>query len=322
MLLSLIIPVYNVEKYIERCLLSCINQLINYIDYEIIVVNDGTKDNSMDIVSKYCSKYPHLIKTVSQENKGLSSARNVGLNLAKGDYIWFIDSDDWISSNSLNMIELKLIKEQPDILALCAANIIDDLPIRRNEYKDETPKIGKEAFNKLISPCAPFAVYKKSFLHTNNLYFYEGIYHEDSEFMPKAYYKANKVSFLNQIVYNVYQNPTSITRTINPKKAFDIITVCKSLNIFSKEVSSECIKHLNDLIAMNFNTALSHSHAMDSTTRREFNRTIYTNRYLLDHLKYSSVLKYKIEYVLFKLFPCNTIEIYNLIQILNFGKNK
>ena len=309
MFISLIIPVFNVEKYIERCLLSCINQNISCDDYEIIVVNDGTPDRSMDIVNEYHKNYPHLIKTFSQENKGLSAARNAGLKLAKGDYIWFIDSDDWITTDCLSSIYLKIQKETPDILALCAANIINEKAIRRNKYLDETPKTGKDAFNKMISPCAPFSIYKRDFLIKNNLFFYEGIYHEDSEFMPRAYYNASKVSFHNDIVYNVYPNPQSITRTVNPKKAFDIITVCNSLSDFAKNISKECIKHLSFLIYL-----------MSETDIKKLNEIIYNNRKILVYLKESDISKYKLEYYLFILFPRKYVKIYKILQLFNLKK--
>ena len=95
--LSIIVPVYNVQDYIERCLTSIINSDLERIQYEIIVVNDGTKDGSMLVVNDYLKKYEH-IKVFEQENQGLSSARNTGMAHAVGKYIWFVDSDDYIDS--------------------------------------------------------------------------------------------------------------------------------------------------------------------------------------------------------------------------------
>ena len=109
MFISLVIPVYNVEKYIDNCIKSCLEQNIQDEDYEIIIINDGTKDKSMDKVDIYYKQYPNLIKIYNQENKGLSAARNLGLNMANGDYIWFIDSDDWITTNCLAEIRYKLL---------------------------------------------------------------------------------------------------------------------------------------------------------------------------------------------------------------------
>ena len=93
MKLSIIIPVYNVEKFITRCLHSCVSQNLSINEFEIVVVNDGTRDNSMKFVSQFAEEYSN-ISIINQENKGLSAARNRGLSVAKGDYVWFVDSDE------------------------------------------------------------------------------------------------------------------------------------------------------------------------------------------------------------------------------------
>ncbi|MDH6314239.1 glycosyltransferase involved in cell wall biosynthesis [Parabacteroides sp. PFB2-10] len=101
--LSLIIPVYNVEAYLEECLDSCLEQDIPHSDYEIIAINDGSPDGSLAILERYAAKYPN-ITVLSQENRGLSATRNRGIEVAKGEYIWFIDSDDWIEKNCLSSL--------------------------------------------------------------------------------------------------------------------------------------------------------------------------------------------------------------------------
>ena len=103
--LSVIVPVYNVEKYIDKCLNSLVNQGID--DYEIIVINDGTKDNSQEIIDKYVDKYPNLVKSYIKENGGLSDARNYGVARASGEYITFIESDDYIEPDTYkNMLDI------------------------------------------------------------------------------------------------------------------------------------------------------------------------------------------------------------------------
>ena len=111
MKLSIIIPVYNVEQYIGRCLQSCLCQPhVTEADYELVIVNDGTKDNSMTIVEGMVHGMNNVI-IVNQRNQGLSMARNAGLKAAKGDYVWFVDSDDWISEDCLYEI-LNRLKQQ------------------------------------------------------------------------------------------------------------------------------------------------------------------------------------------------------------------
>lgn len=105
MKLSIIIPIYNVEKYIERCAESVLNQNVPPSQYEVIFVNDGTKDNSVEILKKAINFNIHSnFQIRDKENGGLSSARNFGLEHATGDYVWFVDSDDWIESNCLAKI--------------------------------------------------------------------------------------------------------------------------------------------------------------------------------------------------------------------------
>lgn len=100
MKLSIIIPTYNVQDYLERCISSCLNQNIDINSYEIIVVNDGSQDKSLSIAQKLAAVYNN-ISIISQSNAGLSAARNKGLSLAQGEYVWFIDADDAIKTNSL-----------------------------------------------------------------------------------------------------------------------------------------------------------------------------------------------------------------------------
>ena len=108
MKLSLIIPVYNVEQYIGRCLQSCLSQAnVTAEDYELVIVNDGTKDNSMQVVEEMTRGCTN-ITVINQHNQGLSMARNVGLKAAKGEYVWFIDSDDWIESNMIEELYINL----------------------------------------------------------------------------------------------------------------------------------------------------------------------------------------------------------------------
>ena len=111
--ISVIIPVYNVEKYLPECLESILSQVKNNAIYEIVLVNDGTPDNSMDIAYSIVGRYSN-VKVVNQENQGLSVARNIGLEHATGDYIWFIDSDDWLTDDAISIV-MKAISENPEI---------------------------------------------------------------------------------------------------------------------------------------------------------------------------------------------------------------
>ena len=315
MLLSIIIPIYNVEKYVEKCIRSCETQDIPKNDYEIIVVNDGSPDNSLKIVECLSKEFSN-IKIKSQKNAGLSAARNTGMYIASGDYYMFVDSDDWIAENCLGTICMTLRTECPDALAICAANVIDGNIDRRQSYIDETPIRGRDFLRKNFSPCAPFSIWSSSFFKKYELTFYEGIFHEDSEFTPRAYYLADKVSFINDIIYYVYQNPHSITRTPNPKRAFDLVNVvCVHLSVFCKYVQEDYKQIFYDQVAMYLNNALCYIVNSNNKSQRQLNDMIYDNRTIINDVKQSKSLKYRIEAFLFCLFPKHYVGIYKLLKL-------
>lgn len=318
MKLSIIIPIYNTEKYVEKCILSCLNQDIQLSDYEIICINDGSKDNSLKIVEEIASKHEN-IHVYSQTNKGLSAARNIGMKHARGDYYMFLDSDDWIEDKCLGKLSQKLKTEKPDCLVICAANVINGIPKRRNSYLNETPISGKELLKKGVEPCAPFAIWNASFLKNNNLEFYEGIFHEDSEFTPRAYYFANKVSFTNDIIYYVYQNPNSITRSINPKKSFDLINVvCKSLNNFAKQVEPTYRYLFYNLEGLYLNNSIFNIMLSEKKFQEELNESIISAKQTWKDMLHSTILKYRVEAFLFYCFPKHPIYIYFFLHRFKF----
>ena len=205
MKLSIIIPVYNVEAYLLRCLESCVNQDVPLGEYEIIIINDGSTDGSLKVAESFVVQHPH-VTLISQPNGGLSAARNMGLRSAKGDYIWFVDSDDWITKDCLKGLSGRLWKDSVDILGVCKANVLEDHVYEHYFYNEELEEMvlsGKEVLLKgyLKNVCSPYAIYNRLFLLNNAIFFYEGVFHEDSEFTPRAYYFARKVGFYNRICY-------------------------------------------------------------------------------------------------------------------------
>lgn len=317
MLLSIIIPIYNVEKYVEKCIRSCEAQDISKEDYEIVVVNDDSPDNSLNIVERIADEYPN-IKIISQPNKGLSAARNTGMCNASGEYYMFVDSDDWIAENCLGKICRKLKTEQPDALAICAANVKGEGMIeRRQNYAGETPMSGYELLKKGVSPCAPFAIWSAKFFKKYELSFFEGIFHEDSEFTPRAYYLAEKVSFVNDIIYYVFQNPNSITRTPNPKRAFDLVNVvCTHLSDFCKSVvRKEHRRVFYNLIALYLNNALAYICMADKRQQNLLNDAIFLNRHLILDMQNASSIKYQLEAFLFRAFQKHYVRTYKILKL-------
>jgi glycosyltransferase involved in cell wall biosynthesis len=237
--LSIIIPVFNVEKYIGKCLESVFIQDVSSHEYEVIVIDDGTPDNSMGIVENFGTKYSNL-KIIKQSNQGLSAARNAGLNIARGEYIWFVDSDDWIEKNCLKEIFYYLNTYQSEVFVT---------PLKSTE--ESTDKINCDFFSGVqeisfssginflkdamrITPIQIY-IFNRRFLEKHHLKFMNGVYHEDTEFAPRMLYYANQVCLINKSFYNyLIRESGSITSGFSIKKSEDLILIIKSLNNFSK----------------------------------------------------------------------------------------
>lgn len=325
MILSIIIPVYNVERYVERCVESCYNQDIEESEYEIIIINDGSTDKSLDIINNIVLNHNNTI-VKNQSNAGLSIARNNGMKLARGEYLMFVDSDDWIADNCLGKIVTLLRSDKPDCLAICNAEEINGCVQRVVSHKGKRPMVGKDYQATMPAHCAQFTIWNKAFLEKYDLSFMPGIFHEDSEFTPRAYYYAQKVSFLDDIIYFTTMNPNSIMHTINSKKSFDYVDkVCVSLHHFTESVVEKDYKRVYyHLISMCYNNALIPTYLFSKEDIKLLNKTIYQKKYLIKDLEKSCILKYRIESILLKIWPRNAVQIYNILQFVPrlFNKNK
>lgn len=242
MKLSIVIPIYNVERYIEKCLKSCVNQDIELgKDYEIICVNDGTMDKSADIARQIASDHVG-VTVIDQENQGLSVARNTGLKYANGDYVWFVDSDDYIEENCLGGIVRELTISGVDIMSIQQYFSYENgrQPIPQSKTIIKRDSTGIYVFKRGgYNTMAQMSIYKRSMLVEHGLKFYPGIYHEDAEFMPRALYYAKSMSSYDKYVYYYLQRTSgSITSSYKLKNGLDALKVCNSLIEFSKGI--EC----------------------------------------------------------------------------------
>ena len=200
--LTIVVPVYNVERFVDVCLNSIVQQ--NCKECEVIIVDDGSTDNSLSLCQKYENEYDY-IKVISQQNGGLSAARNTGIRSAKGRYILFLDSDDFLAADALSKI-LYYVEADKDII-LGRAQKFDEIteqyypfPISYKEIKmKEEPS---SFFNELLrKPKFWFAawliVIKTEFLVENSLYFKESIFHEDELWVPQVFINAKNMSVLD-----------------------------------------------------------------------------------------------------------------------------
>ena len=254
--LSIVIPVYKVEKYLKRCFECLESQLSEEI--EVIFVDDGSPDLSGEMCDEY-SKGKSNVKVIHKLNGGLADARNTGLSFAVGEYCMFLDSDDTIVENSCNEIIKNLYKEQIDILYLNINWIKEDetLVYSKKNLPNNIILNGKEALKLELksgkyAAMSQMGIYRTSFLKENNLLFKKGILHEDEEWSPRVILKANKVKKIAYSYYNYYIRENSITQTKNIKRYYDLIDTVYSLkeiyiNLEDKSLKSYGIQYVGKL---------------------------------------------------------------------------
>ncbi|MBQ9658604.1 MAG: glycosyltransferase [Clostridia bacterium] len=225
---SIIVPAYNVEKYIEKCIETLLNQTLQEI--EIIIVNDGSTDNTREKIIPYVEKYPQKINFLEKPNGGLSDARNYAIPYAKGEYIGFIDSDDYVE---LNMFEEMYNKAKLENSDMVECDFIWEYP---NKSIIDTGKIYQTkkqailyarvvAWNKII---------KKEIIENSNIRFPKGLRYEDVEFFYKILPQLNKISFVKIPMVHYIQRENSIANTQN-KRVQEIFTIWDNVIHFYKE---------------------------------------------------------------------------------------
>lgn len=295
MILSIVIPAYNAEPYLSECIDSIVTQVYSE-EVEIIIVDDGSTDKTGKLADDYMNKYP-FISVIHQTNGGLSNARNIGFSKSKGRYVWFVDADDWISQNALRHLLPILNIDKFDGVAIMAnrVNSSYESPHFHFTKKQNCCSSGISQLETEMSCCVPFTIYRRSFLINNNLQFYEGIFHEDTEFSPRAYAKLDNLYLLGRVLYLVRQTPGSITRSINFKKNFDIITVSRSLDKFCKDEMNGKSKTISKRIALCVNASLLSIYKMNNKQRQDFFVQLKHNSYLFKHYFRTGELRYFLE---------------------------
>lgn len=238
MKLSIIVPCYNVEQYVEKCINSLENQDIPKEEYEILAYNDESKDGTLAILERLAETYPN-VKVASHKNKGLSGTRNRGIREAQGDFVWFIDSDDWITENCLGEI-LSSIKDDTDIVAFSGFIPEGNRSVGARIYGEEvTDK--RTLFTHSFADGAPFYMHRREFLVKNNLFFKEGIKHEDTLFTPIVLNEARNVVLYRTPVYHYLLRAGSITTVVDIKRIYDLRDNMAFLYDYSKGIKDQTI---------------------------------------------------------------------------------
>lgn len=242
MKLSFIIPSYNAAWHLGACLDSIYNLDINDYAKEVIVVNDGSEDNTLQLLEDYRRLKPELV-VITQDNKGLSMARNAGLDCATGDYICFVDADDVLLQTDVSPI-LQRMREGIDVIGInvVAIKLVENCrEEQKHPYQRYVPKYDKvytpaEDFmrDRNLMPCSWAYVYRRAFLEDNNLRFHPGIYHEDEELTPRVFACAKTFVAVNVTLYGYIYQEGSITTTTDPtrqqQKLRDMVTILRRLD--------------------------------------------------------------------------------------------
>lgn len=232
---SIVVPVYNVEKYLEKCLKSIQNQ--TYDNFEVIIVNDGSTDNSKEIIKTF--EKDARFKSFNKKNGGLSDARNYGIKYTTGDFLLFIDSDDYIDENLLTKLNCVIEKCNPDIIKFNFVDVIEDKEYKHFERISDskivklTELINFDYFEPACSYC-----YKLKFYKRHNFQFEIGRYHEDFGLIPLVLLKSKSIYYLNYFGYFYVKRENSIVNSNNKseKRAEDTLYFSlKNIKIIEKE---------------------------------------------------------------------------------------
>ena len=318
-ILSIIVPIYNVERYLNKCIESLLNQDI--CNYEIIFIDDGSPDACPQICDSYAVAYKN-IRVVHRKNGGLSAARNTGVEMARSEYIMFVDSDDYLETNVLSSLIAQMERDNLDVLRYNYQNVrIADSREPRDEsvyevfkpYKaakrdvdySESVTNGEDFLNNRLGPLcyATHFILRRSLVQ--DCLFKEGIYFEDTEWTPRILLRAKRVSSTQAIVYNYLWRTGSITLPDNPQKRKKVVDDKISLIRGFKE-QSKLVKDPKWFVWMTSFTAmtiLGMLATMHSADRKPYLQQLKSLQIFPLSIKKEKVLSHKIKIIMANISP-------------------
>lgn len=313
MLFSIIIPVYNTEKYLKTCVQSVIDQ--NYSDYEIIIVDDGSSDRSPQILNEFLESFC-FIQVIRQENKGLGGARNTGILHAKGKYLVFLDSDDYLAPNMLQICAEYLTHYEVDIFAFDCFRVTEDGDIieiiSNSNYTNIFTIISNKQFL-LFEPSCCTKIFKSSLFVDNGILFPEKKWYEDLATTFKLSLNCSKISYLKVPLYYYVQQNNSITHSKKIIRMYEIIEALEEnidyyqqhdcFEAYYDELVWNCILHVFYYSAFRIFSAGYHVNAFNKLRKYCFNRfpkltqniyfqKYYTSKYMLQDLIQKKYFKF------------------------------
>ncbi|MEK5208036.1 glycosyltransferase [Psychrobacillus sp. FSL H8-0510] len=313
--MSVIVPIYKVEDYLKRCIESLVNQ--TYKNIEIILVDDGSPDNCGAICDDYSLKY-NRIRVIHKENGGLSDARNYGLVVAQGEYILFVDSDDFIE---LDAIEKMILFAKENHLDIICGDSYRTIVNESNSIVNRTKMFGGTIENKVFTgeeyvvDCISkkkFSVtvctrmYRTDLIKENNLYFKKDLLHEDENWTPRVLLAAKRVVYINMTFYHYLIRKNSITQIENRKKHVeDVLSTCNELIV---EYNIQHISELNKKILKDYLARLY----INTSTYGKYEKNFYTK--VIDKkfpLRNAYFLKTRIESIVYAV----SISLYRYLKL-------
>ena len=322
-LISVIVPIYNVEKYLNKCIESIINQ--SYSNLEIILVDDGSKDNASIMCDSYLLK-DNRIKVIHKENGGLSDARNVGIEKAKGKYIIFIDSDDWIDEKMIEIL-YDIIKKNNSDISICDYFLAYNEEIQTQKENIKVINLSniealKKIYDKDLDVCMIVAWNKlyKIDLFKDNIRYPYGKIHEDEFTTYKLLYKAEKISYTNRKMYYYRQREKSIMSKSFNKKRLDVLEALEERAYYMKNTVKDeglykktLIEYYGVVIKLYFK--YEENYVSDKKTLKMLLKKA-RKIYMKNIVSFKWNLKLKIIYTTFIINP----NIYKVIERISFYK--
>lgn len=308
--ISVIIPVYNTEAYLKKCIESILNQDVEAVQY--IFIDDGSTDNSYDVIRGYANEDDRFL-VLKKENGGQSSARNLGLKYAEGKYIVFVDSDDYIEANVF--AKIVSLMEEKDLDILHAYTIgVDGTEIQKLEVQENESDIvsGRERLIRgEMKHTLCEHVYKNSLIKEHNILFLEGVCYEDMDFVLRTYVYAKRTMWSNLQYYYYVLRHSSTTQIFNVKKSIDYYNVSLAISKFEIELADATLTDgfFREYLAFMFSHVVNMC-AANSYPIAKLLKDKGMRKDILIYIRRSRSARYRIQYLLLK---CRFYNLYSLM---------
>lgn len=321
-MISVVVPVYNVERYLKKCIDSVLNQ--TFENFELILVDDGSTDNSGLICDDYAKSHPNKIRLIHQANGGLGAARNAGIDAASGEYLLFVDSDDYIEADTLQLLSEKAVKTEADLIIFDYRSV-DETGKVISEHSQKLPidkTFSLKNFPGLIftDPLACNKLYHRSLFFKTGIRFPSRVWYEDIRTTVKIYLYAQKCIYLNRAFYNYLKRSGSIMNNASCERNSEIILALndtidyykekKLFEAYKNELEFLTIQHVYIFASVRIiriNTRhplLKELHSFLTASFPEYNRNIYLPQLSRNHKIIFNLLeqrKYSIIRLIFKI---------------------